>query len=99
MSRQPTHPGAILREDVIPAIRKKGISVSQFTRDLHISRSLLYGILEEERPITSNVAVRLGKVLGNGADLWLRMQQAHDVWEAETELADELKEMPIYNVA
>ncbi len=96
MNRQPTHPGAILREDVIPAIREKGISVSQFSRDLHISRSLLYGILEEGRPITSNVAVRLGKVLGNGADIWLRMQQAHDLWHAERRMKNALQKIPAH---
>jgi len=47
----------------------------------------------------SNIQYRAGKVLGNGPEIWLRMQQAHDVWEAETELADELEEMPIYSVA
>ena len=47
MSRQPTHPGAILREDVIPALKEQGVSVSQFVRVLHISRNLLYAILEE----------------------------------------------------
>jgi plasmid maintenance system antidote protein VapI len=49
--------------------------------------------------INPNISVRLGKVLGNGPEIWLRMQQAHDVWEAETELADELEDMPIYSVA
>ena len=82
--------------DVIPALREQGVSVAQFARDLHISRTLLYGILEEKKPVTSNIAVRLGKVLGNGADIWLRMQQAHDIWIAEKELSEELKEMPVY---
>lgn len=99
MSRQPTHPGAILREDVIPALKEQGVSVSQFVRDLHISRNLLYGIIGETRPITPNIAVRLGKVLGNGADIWLRMQQTHDLWVVENHLASELEEMPVYHVA
>ena len=99
MNRQPTHPGAILRMDVIPALREQGVSIAQFARDLHISRTLLYGILDEKKPITSNIAVRLGKVLGNGADIWLRMQQSYDLWVAEKELKDELKQMPVYEVA
>jgi antitoxin HigA-1 len=99
MSRQPTHPGAILREDVIPALKEQNVSVSQFVRDLHISRNLLYGILDEARPVTPNVAVRLGRVLGNGADIWLRMQQAYDLWEAEQALSDKLKSIPVYKTA
>ena len=99
MNRQPTHPGAILREDVIPALKEQNVSISQFVRDLHISRNLLYGILDEARPVTQNVAVRLGRVLGNGADIWLRMQQAYDLWEAEQALSDELKSIPVYKTA
>lgn len=99
MSRQPTHPGTILKMDVIPALNGQGVSISQFARDLHISRTQLYKILNEENPVTSNIAVRLGRVLGNGADIWLRMQQAHDLWKAENELIDELETMPVYDVA
>jgi len=99
MSRQPTHPGAILRMDVIPALNEKNVSISQFARDLLISRTQLYGILNEEKPVTPNIAIRLGKVLGNGAGIWLRLQQAYDLWEAEDELSDMLDEMPVYKVA
>jgi len=99
MTRQPTHPGAILREDVVPELNSKGISTAQFARDLHISRNQLYKILKENNPITPNIAIRLGKVLGNGPGIWLRLQQAHDLWNAENELGDELKEMPVYQVA
>ena len=99
MNRQPTHPGAILREDVIPALNEQNVSVSQFARDLHISRNQLYGILEERKAVTPNIATRLGKVLGNGAGIWLRLQQAHDLWKAENELGDILKDMPVYKVA
>jgi len=99
MNRQPTHPGAILREDVIPALKEQGVNVTQFTRALGISRSLLYGILDEIRPVTPNIAVRLGRVLGNGPVIWLNMQRAYDLWEVEAMLANELNEMPIYKVA
>jgi plasmid maintenance system antidote protein VapI len=36
------------------------------------------------------MALRLGKFWGNGPDLWLRMQQAHDLWEADRKIAAEL---------
>ncbi len=99
MHRQPTHPGAILREDVIPALKEQGVNLSQFTRALGISRSLLYSILDENRPVTTNIAVRLGKVLGNGPVIWLNMQRAYDLWEVQAKLATELNNMPIYKVA
>ncbi len=98
MTRQPTHPGAILK-DVIIELKVQGISTAQFARDLHISRNKLYKIINEDNPVTPNIAIRLGKVLGNGPGIWLRLQQAHDLWNAENELGDELKEMPVYKVA
>jgi plasmid maintenance system antidote protein VapI len=39
------------------------------------------------------MALRIGKLAGNGPGLWLRMQQNHDLWYAERELANELKKI------
>ena len=83
--RRPTHPGAILREDVLPALR---MSVSQAAKELGISRQMLHGILTERHVVTPEMAVRLGKFCGNGPGIWLRMQQAHDLWQAERDLKD-----------
>lgn len=82
-NRCPTHPGEFLREDVIPAT---GRPKTEIARMLGISRQHLYDILEGKKPVTANVAVRLGKLFGNGAGSWLRMQAAHDAWIAEREV-------------
>jgi addiction module HigA family antidote len=76
MSRIPTHPGAVLREDVFPALNMPKIGIA---RALGISRSMLYAILAEDVAITPNIALRLGKFLGNGPELWMDMQVAHDL--------------------
>jgi addiction module HigA family antidote len=76
----PTHPGALLREDVIPAT---GRSKAEIARLLGISRQHLYDILSERKPVSPEVAVRLGKMFGNGPGIWIRMQGAHDGWQAE----------------
>jgi len=89
--REPTHPGVLLREDVLPAL---GLSVSEAARQLRISRQTLYRILAGGTSVTPEMAVRLGKFCGNGPALWLRMQQAHDLWRAEQRLAEELKKIP-----
>lgn len=78
--RCPTHPGAVLREDVIPAVRK---SKSEIARLLGISRQHLHDILSETKPISPEVAVRVGKLFGGGAGVWVRMQGAFDTWHAE----------------
>lgn len=79
-SRPPTHPGFLLVDSVIPAT---GRSKSEIARLLGISRQQLYDILSERAPVSPSVAVRLGKLFGNGAGLWARMQANYDVWEAE----------------
>lgn len=91
MSRAPTHPGAILREDVFPAL---DVNVSEAARELGISRQTLHRILNEQTSITPEMAVRLGKYCGNGPGLWLRLQIAYDLWQAETTLEGVLKAIP-----
>lgn len=99
MSRQkraPVHPGAILRENVLPAL---GLTVSQAARDLGVSRQLLHGILGGSRPVTPEMAVRLGRYCGNGPQLWLNMQMSHDLWHAERAMAGKLARIPRHQTA
>ena len=80
--RCPSHPGALL-DDIIPATGK---SKAEIARLLGISRQQLYDIMREKKPVSPNVAARLGKMFGDGAAVWLRMQAAHDAWHAEREV-------------
>ncbi|OYX80164.1 MAG: addiction module antidote protein, HigA family [Bradyrhizobium sp. 35-63-5] len=87
----PTHPGEILREDVLPAI---GEPVMTVAKKLGVTRQHLHKILAETAPVTPEMAVRLGKFCGNGPDLWLRLQQAFDLWHAERALREEIAKIP-----
>jgi addiction module HigA family antidote len=78
-NRCPTHPGELLREDVLPEVKK---SKAEISRLLGISRQHLHDILAERKPVSPEVAVRLGKLFGNGASIWIRMQGAYDEWQA-----------------
>ncbi|HXW83092.1 MAG TPA: HigA family addiction module antitoxin [Candidatus Binataceae bacterium] len=91
--RCPTHPGAIFREDVLPALK---ISVSRAARELGITRQTLHRILAEKASITPEMAARLGRFCGNGAGLWLRMQQEYDLWRVERALAAKLRKIPVH---
>lgn len=90
-ARAPTHPGAILREDVLPAL---GMPVSAAAKALGVSRQQLHRILAETAPITPEMALRVGKFCGNGPELWLRMQVSHDLWRARQEMASTLDSIP-----
>lgn len=79
-SIKPLHPGETLREDIIPAL---GRPKSAIARLLGISRQQLYDILNEKSPVTADMAVKLGKLCGNGPDLWVNLQRSYDLWHAE----------------
>ncbi len=63
----PAHPGALLRNDVIPAT---GLATAEIARRLDISRQHLHGILAEKKHVSAAVAVCLGKLFGDGAGVW-----------------------------
>ena len=77
-NRRPTHPGAILREDVLPHL---GMTQKDFAERLGVSRLTVSDVLNQKRPVTADLAMRLGRLLGNGPEVWLRMQQTLDLWE------------------
>jgi len=79
-TRRPTPPGKILAEDILPTTGK---SKTEIAKLLGISRQTLYDILDCKQPITPQMAVRIGKLCGNGPRLWLNMQSAHDLWQAQ----------------
>lgn len=82
-SIEPAHPGELLGEIVIPGTGK---SKAEIARLLGISRQTLYDILNKKQPVTPAIAVRLGKLFGDGAGVWVRMQGAYDTWHAEREI-------------
>ena len=86
-----THPGVLLREDVLPALR---LTVKEAAEKLGVSRQTLHAILAGKASITPQMAVRLGKFCGNGPQLWLHMQVAYDLWQAERDLADTIEKIP-----
>jgi antitoxin HigA-1 len=93
--RPPTHPGQLLREDILPAL---DLSVSEAARQLRVTRQTLHRILAGKAGVSAEMAVRLGKFCGNGPGLWLRMQQSYDLWYAERRLSAEVKKIPAHLV-
>ena len=77
--RCPSHPGAALYDILLDLNHTK----VEIARMLGISRQQLYDILNERKPVSPSVAARLGKLFGDGPSIWLRMQAAHDAWNAE----------------
>ena len=95
-NRCPTHPGEVLREDVLPAL---GMSVSDAAKALNVTRQTLHRLLAGTTSVTPEMALRLGKFCGNGPDLWIRMQEGYDLWHAARRISNELASIKTAKVA
>lgn len=83
LNRKPTHPGAVLREDVLPAMSITQVRMAEL---LGVSRVTLAQLLHEHRALSGDMALRLEKLLGSSAESWLNLQQAVDLWEARQDV-------------
>lgn len=88
------HPGELLREDILPALDKPKTEIARL---LGISRQTLYDILDEKQPVTVPMALRLGKLLGNGPVFWLNLQRSYDLEQAERDV--DVSAIPTLEVA
>ena len=77
-NRKSTHPGAILREDALPAL---GMTQPEFARWLHVSRLTVSKLLHERRGLSTELAARIGKLTNTMRESWLRMQEVLDLWK------------------
>jgi addiction module HigA family antidote len=89
---KPPHPGATLREDVLPAL---GLTVTEAAAQLGVTRAALSRVLNERAAISPEMARRLeawlGQDRGGDAELWLRMQLAFDLWRERQRPAPRVK--------
>jgi len=89
--RRPTHPGELLREDVLPAL---GITATAAAGFLGVSRQALHKLMTEQVAMTPEMAARVGKLCGNSPEMWLGMQSRLDLWTTKRLLAAELACIP-----
>ena len=77
--RRPSHPGASVRIE----LEELGMSITEAARRLRVSRRTLSELVNEGRGVSPEMALKLGRFFGDGPEIWLRMQVAHDLWRVE----------------
>ena len=79
-NRKPTHPGAVLREDVLPEL---AWTQGEFAARLMVSRQTVSDLLHEKKAVTAEMAIRIARAVGGTPESWRRMQEALILWTAE----------------
>jgi len=92
INRQPTHPGVLFAEDILPALGRR--TISEISALLGVSRQTLHRMMAGAASVSPEMALRLGKLCGNGPELWLSMQARYDAWEARRRLGRKLDKIP-----
>lgn len=79
MTRRPTHPGEMLREDFLPDF---GLTAARLAKAIGVSRQSVNELLRERRRVSPEMALRLARLFGNSPEFWLNAQLTVDLWDA-----------------
>ena len=90
MARTAIHPGEHLKAE----LAELGMSAAEFARQLRVPTNRITEIMNGERAITADTAVRLGHWFGTSAEFWLGLQTIHDIRQARLNLSMVLPKLP-----
>lgn len=88
----PPHPGEVLQDTVLAERR---ISVTEFARNLGVSRVTLSRVVNGHAAVSADMALRLAAALGGSAESWLNMQVAYDLWQASRKHAPKVQRLKL----
>ncbi len=90
MARTPIHPGEHLAEQ----LRELGMTAAELGRRLEVPTNRITAILNGQRAVTGDTALRLGHFFGTSADFWLNLQKVYELRIAEKKLGAALRKLP-----
>ena len=99
MTRKPTHPGEMLREEFMAEL---GISVAQLAKMVGVSRQTVNELVHERRAVSPDMALRLGRLFGTSAQFLLNLQRNVDLWdslELNRDAIEQIAPLPIAALA
>ena len=85
--KNPPHPGLSIRHDCLEPL---GLTVTEAAKKLGVSRKQLSDVVNGHSRISPQMAIRLGKAFGGGANTWYRLQTTYDLAQAMKQ-ADQIK--------
>lgn len=90
MARSPIHPGEHLAE----ALSELGISAAELARQLNVPTNRITGVINGQRAVTADTALRLGHYFNMSAQFWLNLQALYEIRLAENEKGAEIRKLP-----
>jgi addiction module HigA family antidote len=96
VTRRPTHPGEMLREDFLPDY---ALTATGLAEALGVSRQSVNELLRARRAVSPEMALRLGRLFGNSPEFWLNVQRAVDLWDAAQNVKGEVARIKPLRVA
>jgi antitoxin HigA-1 len=96
LTRRPTHPGEMLREDFLPDY---GLTVAGLADAAGVSRQSVNELLRGRRAVSPEMALRLGRLFGNSPEFWMNAQRAVDLYDAAQRLKDDVGRIKPLRVA
>ena len=90
MAREPIHPGETLRDD----LDALDMSAAELARRIEVPVNRITQILNGQRAVTGDTALRLGRFFGTSGEFWLNLQKLYELRRAEREHGDEIRRLP-----
>ena len=90
MARTPIHPGEHLAEE----LSALGLSAAELARQLDVPVNRITSILNGQRGVTADTALRLGHWFGTSAEFWLNLQKLYELRLAEREVGERISKLP-----
>ncbi|MEY4704818.1 MAG: hypothetical protein RL042_1020 [Nitrospirota bacterium] len=81
--KNPPHPGLSVRHDCLDPL---GLSIAEGAKALGVTRQAMNNLVSGKAGISAEMAIRLEKAFGGGAETWLRMQASYDLAQAEKQV-------------
>ncbi len=90
MARIPIHPGEHLAEE----LEALGMSAAGLARQLNVPTNRITGILNGQRAVTGDTALRLARFFGTSAQFWLHLQSLYELRVAERKAGEAIRRLP-----